>query len=183
MNVTLDGFMSGPDCELDWHFEAWSADMARELSAQLQATDTILLGRITYQAMAHYWPSRSQDLSFPREDLAFAEMMNKHRKIVFSKTLDEASWNNTIVCRGSVIAKIRELKQQPGRDIIVYGSGQLVNKLMADNLIDVYTLWLHPVAIGKGKPLFKKLRRRISVSAQSVTQFSSGVLALSYHSR
>ena len=87
MNVTLDGFMSGPNCELDWHFRSWTSEMAESLCAELNEADTILLGRTTYLAMAQYWQSKALDLSFPREDLVFVDMMNSYTKIVISKTL------------------------------------------------------------------------------------------------
>ena len=92
MNVTLDGFMAGPNCELDWHFSFWNEEMAEYASEQLSHADTILLGRITYKAMAKYWPSMAMDLSYPREDIAFAGMMNSYKKIVFSNTLNEVHW-------------------------------------------------------------------------------------------
>ena len=74
MNVTLDGFMSGVNCELDWHFQRWTKDMADSLYSQLSEVDTILLGRVTYAAMANFWPHKAKDLSFPREDIAFADV-------------------------------------------------------------------------------------------------------------
>ena len=83
MNLTLDGFMSGTDCELDWHFQRWTKQMADTLYSQLRMADTIVLGRITYTAMAEYWPARAKDLRFPREDIAFADLMHRHRKLVF----------------------------------------------------------------------------------------------------
>ena len=87
MNVTLDGFMAGPDCELDWHFNYWNEEMAKCAGEQLSNADTILLGRITYKAMARFWPSKMKDLLGPRHDIAFASMINSYQKVVFSKTL------------------------------------------------------------------------------------------------
>src|SRR5688572_29446129 len=87
INVSLDNYMSGPNCELDWHFQRWGPDLALSFCQQLSTADTILLGRVTYCAMALYWPQKAQDLSFPREDIAFADMMNNHTKVVFTKTL------------------------------------------------------------------------------------------------
>ncbi len=151
MNVTLDGFMAGPDCELDWHFNYWNEEMARYAGEQLSKADTILLGRITYNAMAKYWPSKMKDLLCPREDIAFADLINSCQKVVFSKTLENVSWNNSMLAKENIRKEIIKLKQQPGKDMIVYGSGSIVSALSKYNLIDEYVLWVHPVVLGKGK--------------------------------
>lgn len=180
MNVTLDGFMSGPNCELDWHFEIWSADMAASLCEQLSKADAIILGRVTYSAMARYWPAKAIDLSFPREDLAFAEMMNNHAKIVFSKTLTTTVWSNSRIVKGNIRKEVLQLKQQHGKDIIIYGSGKLASSLMKLGLIDEYFLWVHPVVLGAGKPLFKGLQNKLRMKLMNVKTFRSGVTVLSY---
>lgn len=180
MNVTLDGFISGPDCELDWHFDNWTPDMATALCEQLSQADTILLGRVTYNAMARYWPSKSRDLSYPREDIAFADMMNSYSKVVFSKTMATSQWNNSIFIKGNIEKEVVRLKEQTGKDIIIYGSGILVSAMMQLNLIDEYILWIHPIVLGKGKPLFKALHGRFGLKLLQTRRFSSGVVALSY---
>lgn len=182
MNVTLDGFMSGPDCELDWHFQSWTNDMADSLYEQLSKADTILLGRITYNAMAKYWPFKAKDLSFPREDIAFAEMMNNYTKLVFSKTLLKASWNNSILVTGDVEEEIAKLKKGPGKDMIIYGSGKVVTALINSGLVDEYQLWIHPVLIGTGKPLFKNLHEKIPMKLFKTKTFANGVTILYYGS-
>lgn len=183
MNVTLDGFMAGPNCELDWHFQHWNQEMAETAGRQLSKTDTILLGRITYQAMAQYWPSVEGDLSFPREDIAFAEMMNDHSKIVFSKTLIKTGWKNARLAGKNVRSEISRLKHAGNgqdKDMIIYGSGVLVSRLMRLDLIDEYILWVHPVILGKGKPLFKKIREKQRLRLLTTKTFSSGVVMLCY---
>jgi dihydrofolate reductase len=180
MNVTLDGFIAGPNCELDWHFDSWTIDMATALCEQLSNADTILLGRITYCAMARYWPSKATSLSFPREDIAFAYMMNTYNKVVFSKTLNTSQWNNSRFVKGDLSREVLKLKKQPGKDIIIYGSGILVSALIHLNLIDEYTLWLHPVVLGSGKPLFKPSHGRYGLRLLTTRYFSSGVVSLRY---
>ena len=183
MNVTLDGFLSGPHCELDWHFQSWTSNMAEALTMQLSCADTILLGRATYAAMAEYWPSKALDLSCPREDLAFAEMMNRYIKVVVSKSRIVTGWSNTQVLNGNLEDEIGQLKKMHGRDIIVYGSGRLASALLRLGLVDEYQLWLHPVAIGKGKPLFGSLHPVQQLHLIEVRMFSSGVVLLSYRCR
>lgn len=182
MNVTLDGFMAGPNCELDWHFKSWSPDMAASLCEQLHQSDTILLGRVTYAAMARYWSHKAMDISFPREDIAFAEMMNRYAKVFFSRSLttDPIGWNNSRLVKGNIKKEVGKLKQQPGRNMIIYGSGQLVSSLMPSGLIDEYVLWVHPIVLSKGKLFFKGLHDRLVLHLLETTQFSSGVVRLSY---
>ena len=183
MNITLDGFMSGPDCELDWHFQRWTEDMAQSAREQLSRADTILLGRVTYTAMARYWPAKANDLSFPRDDIDFAVMMNSYAKIVFSTTLTTASWNNSRLVKKDMAAEIARLKQQPGKHMITYGSGKLVESLIHANLVDEYHVWVHPVILGKGKPLFTGPEDNVNMRLLQAKTFYSGVVLLCYEAR
>ncbi len=180
MNLTLDGFMAGADRELDWHFHSWSSRMARVLGEQLSRADTILLGRITYTAMAGFWPAQVHNLSLSREDIAFAGMMNSHRKIVFSNTLQKPLWNNTIIVRGDIPREVKKLKEMRGTNMIIYGSGSLVSSLMRSNLVDEYTLWVHPVFLGKGKPMYDELNRAIPMDLLGTESFGSGVVKMDF---
>jgi dihydrofolate reductase len=181
INVSLDSYMSGPNCELDWHFERWGPDLAQSFCEQLSHADTIMLGRVTYCAMARYWPEKAQDLSFPREDIAFADMMNNYTKVVFTNTLTGPAWINSKLVRGNVEKEIHKLKQQKGKDIIIYGSGKLVASLIElGGLIDEYVLWVHPVILGTGKPLFKFVPHNLSMKLVKTNTFRSGVVMLCY---
>jgi dihydrofolate reductase len=180
MNVTLDGFMAGPDCELDWHFQRWDSEMAESLSEELGKADTIILGRVTYSAMANYWPMRAACLSIPREDIAFADMMNNYTKVVFSKTLDQTNWKNSTLMKGNLRNEIEKLRRTPGRDMIVYGSGKLAHALVQENLVDEFRIWIHPVLLGTGKPFFRKINNRQNLVLVGRKAFSSGVIQLTY---
>lgn len=180
MNVTLDGFLSGPDCELDWHFQSWTSDMAECACEQLSQADTILLGRITYSAMARYWTAKLYDFSFPREDLAFADLMHRHTKFVFSHTSHIPPWHNAIRVKGNLAAAIVQLKQQPGKNIIMYGSASIVAALTPLHLVDEYHIWVHPVVLGKGKALFKNVTRQLELKLYKTQVFRSGVAMLCY---
>lgn len=172
--------MAGPNCELDWHFHYWNEEMARYAGEQLSNADTILLGRVTYCAMAKYWPSKTKDLLCPREDIAFADLINNCQKIVFSKTLENVSWSNSKLAKESIKTEITKLKQQPGKDMIVYGSGSIVSALSGSGLIDEYILWLHPVVLGKGKLLFKNTNTRPKLKLLNTRTFNTGVIILYY---
>lgn len=184
MNVTLDGYLSGPHCELDWHFKYWNSEMGDELCKQLAKADTILLGRITYEAMAKYWPSKLADPLCRGEGFAFANMINSYKKIVFSKKITSAEWNNSKLVTGNVRDEISKLKNMPGKNIIVYGSGILADALIKSGMVDEYQLWQHPVILGNGKRLFNpypnKTDRRLNFRLLSTERFGSGVILLHY---
>lgn len=180
MNVTLEGFMAGPACELDWHFQSWTEDMAQSAAEQLSLADTILLGRVTYNAMAAYWPSQINSSCFPRDDMPFADMMNQYTKVVFSKTIARASWHNSRLVNGDISHEITRLKAQPGKHLIVYGSGSIATFLTKADLVDEYHIWVHPVVLGKGKSFFKELSDQRRLTFTGTRQFSSGVVLLIY---
>lgn len=182
MNVTLDGFMSGPHCELDWHFRRWNREMGSLMTEQLSEADTILLGRTTYMAMAKHWPSITMDASYPVENILFAHMMNTHYKIVFSQTLTKPEWKNSVVVNGDVEREVIQLKEEKGKNIIVYGSGKLVPTLMQLDLIDEYYIWIHPVVLGKGRLLFKN-EEKMKLYLTNTQTFSSGVVLCSYKTK
>jgi uncharacterized protein YdhG (YjbR/CyaY superfamily)/dihydrofolate reductase len=112
--------------------------------------------------------------------MAFAEMMNRYRKIVFSRTIRDTRWNNSEVVRGDIRKVIHNLKQSPGKDMIIYGSGKLVKSFMHANLIDEYILWVHPVLLGKGKSFFFEVTDDLNIELIERKTFVSGVVALRY---
>ena len=180
INVTLDGFIAGPDCELDWHFNFWNEEMADYACEQLSHADAIILGRETYSGMAKYWQSVTMDQSYPRADIAFADMMNNYQKIVFSKTLEKTEWNNSKLVHRNIKGEIKKLKEAAGKDMIIYGSGKVVTALTKMGLIDDYVLWLHPVILGKGKTLFERPGKWPSLKLLHTKNFESGVVILHY---
>ncbi|PWT71888.1 MAG: dihydrofolate reductase [Bacteroidetes bacterium] len=180
MNLSLDGFMSGSHAELDWHFQHWSSEMAEHLSQQLTSADTILLGSHTYEAMAKYWPYKLADLNFPREDISYADMMNNYQKVVFANKKLKTEWNNSTVIRGDIGKKVEGLKKQEGKDIIVYGSGTLIESLLPKGLVDEFQLWVHPVLLGQGRAFFVSLDHRVKLKLVDTRRFDSGVVVLKY---
>jgi dihydrofolate reductase len=152
MFVSLDGVMEGPGPADDfalagWTMPYWADDVAQFVDAAMGASDTLLLGRITYQRFAAAFgdaPAENPD----------AATMNRFTKYVVSTTLEQAAWANSTVIRENVVEEIARLKDQPGRDIAISGSGQVVHTLMRANLIDEYRLLIYPVILGQGKRLF-----------------------------
>jgi len=148
MMVSLDGFIEGANKELDWH--VWDEEMNRFMGRFFDQIDTILLGRKTYELLVGYWPSASE----PTDDPVITDRMNNLPKIVFSKTLESVAWNARLV-KENIAEEVRRLKQQPGKDMVIFGGADLASTIMQRNLIDEYQIIINPVVLGSGKPLFQ----------------------------
>lgn len=174
--ISLDGVVEGPD---QWQFDVFDADMARTLSKHLGEVDAILLGRVTYQEWVEYWPNHSG----AGEDAAFADHINNSPKYVVSDTLSSTEWqNSTLVRRADLAATIKELKQQPGKNIAVTGSPTLAQWLLHNDLLDELTLMIHPVVAGGGKRLLTEGDlKRLTLADSKIT--GSGVAILTYRPR
>lgn len=181
MNVSLDGYLSGPRGEMDWHFEIWDEKMGDKLLERMEYTDTIILGRITYEAMARYWIVKPLEDHFPRQDLAIADKMNQHTKVVFSKTIKKSNWHHTIFAAADPTEEIKRLKELKGKDMILFGSSRLASALIQSGIVDEYYLWIHPVILGSGRPIFHHLKKKINLKLKDTVNFESGVVANYYY--
>jgi dihydrofolate reductase len=174
MMVSLDGYFEGPNKEIDWHnVDQEFNEYAIEL---LNSVDGLLFGRVTYQLMADYWPTEFATT----DDPVVAGKMNSLPKIVFSSTLDSVRWNNTRLVKSDIAAEITKLKQQPGRDLAVFGSSDLSLTLMEHGLIDEFRIIVSPVILGNGKTLFKGLPARFKLKLLKTRTFRSGNVMLCY---
>jgi dihydrofolate reductase len=135
-----------------------------------------MLGRKTYEMMASFWPT-PQALELNR---AVADGMNRMEKIVFSRTLQKASWQNTKVINGDLAAEVTKLKQAPGPDMVILGSGSIVAQLTQARLIDAYQVVLNPVVLGRGRTMFDGVRERVNLKLEKSQQFSNGNVVLWY---
>jgi dihydrofolate reductase len=169
--VSLDGVVESPE---KWHFEYFNDEMGRAVESQMAESDAMLLGRVTYQEFASYWPSVSA------EEQPIAAFMNNTPKYVVSTTLDKAEWQNSTLIKGNVAQEITKLKQQPGRHIGITGSPTLVHSLLQGGLLDELRLLIHPVVVGSGKRLFKDGGELKRLKLVDSTTFSTGVLSLIY---
>jgi len=140
------------------------------------------MGRVTYEGFAAAWPGVMDQYEGPRrEDLAkFTDMMNGYPKYVVSATLEEAEWDNSTIINENVVEETRALKQQPGKDVLIFGSGDLVNTLMGHDLIDEYRLMVFPVVVGGGKRLFGEGSATKTLELMDTKTFGSGVVVFSY---
>jgi dihydrofolate reductase len=175
--VSLDGVMEDPGGtgafkHRGWTIPYWNDDLAKYQSDQLFASDVLLLGRVTYEEFVASWPLRSGD--------PFSDRMNSLPKFVASTTLEEPlEWNATLL-KGDLAEEVAKLKQQPGQDILIYGSGELVNTLMQHNLIDVYRVMLYPLALGTGKRFFRDGGEKTTLTLTDVKTNGAGVVMLTY---
>lgn len=176
MSVSLDGFFEGPERQLDWQLV--DDELHTHFNEQLSAMGAFLDGRVTYELMAGYWPSADADPLSAEPVAEFARIWRDMPKIVFSRTLERADWN-AVVVREVVIEDIMELKAQPGGDLVL-GGANLAAAFMRYDLIDEYRLYVHPVVIGQGKPLFPPSETRISLRLTETRAFRNGVVLLRY---
>ncbi|MBA2393783.1 MAG: dihydrofolate reductase [Ktedonobacteraceae bacterium] len=180
MWVTLDGFISGPNNDMGFVGEVFDAAMGQYGYDFVSAADTLILGRTTYESFAGSWPHVPDRPGADPDEVAYANMLNAMRKIVFSKTLASAEWNNSTLLREIVPAEIEQLKQEPGRNIIIYGSASIVQALTNYGLIDEYQLLLHPFILGGGKPLFQNIKEKTNLKLVDTRTHPSGVVVLTY---
>jgi len=174
MLTTLDGFFEGPNREIGWHnvdeeFNEFAID-------QLNSVDVLLFGRVTFELMASYWPTPAATT----DDPIVAEKMNHLPKIVFSRTLSSVEWQNTRLVKENIAEEISKLKQQPGKDMIIFGSSDLAVTFIQHGLIDEYRIMVNPVVLGSGKPLFKGIKDRLGLKLLKTKMFSSGNVLLYY---
>ena len=172
--VTLDGFFAGPGGDISWH----NVDEEfNEFAIQQTGTlDVIMFGRVTYQMMASYWPTETAI----KDDPVVAGQMNRASKLVFSRTLDKAEWNNTRLIKDHTAEEITKLKQQPGRDMAIFGSANLMSTLMHLDLIDEHRIIVNPVVLGSGIPLFQGIQHPLKLKLLNSRTFRSGNVLLYY---
>ena len=172
--MTLDGYIAGPGGDISWHHvDEEFQEMAIKAS---NSGNTLIFGRVTYELMASYWPTAEA----LRTDPFVARGMNSAEKIVFSRTLDKAGWNNTRLVKYHMVDEIRKLKQQPGKDLTILGSGSIVMQLAQEGLIDEYQVLLNPVVLGKGKTMFDCLEGTLRLKLVGTRTFDDGNVLLTY---
>jgi dihydrofolate reductase len=169
--VTLDGFFEGTKSwDIDWHNAGWGDELEQLSLDQLGSADMLLFGRVTYQGMAGFWSSATGDVA----------EMNKIPKVVFSRTLDSADWNNTRLVKTDAAAEVARLKQQPGKEFFIFGSADLSSTLMNEGLIDEYRLGVNPILLGGGNPLFKPMPHSLPLKLLEARPLKTGCVILRY---
>ncbi len=174
--VSIDGFFAGPKGEIDWFVMDPELDKAAH---ELMSLDTVLFGRVTYDLFASYWPKAAANPEAPEGERAMGKELNQMTKIVFSNSIKEVTWENSRLIRGDVAQEVRRLKQGSGLDMVIFGSGTIVQQLASEDLIDDYFLVVTPVVLGAGKSLFAGVRR-FSLEPVEAREFRSGNILLHY---
>lgn len=168
--MSLDGVVDSPQ---DWHFPYMNEEMMGVVEATKRSTDALLLGRVTYQEWAGFWPDQPSDGGM-------ADFINGTPKFVASTTLGSVNWENSTILTGDVADAVADLKGQPGKDIAINGSGTLVRSLLAAGLVDELQLLVHPIVVGRGKHLFEEGEEDIGLELAGSETFGTGVLNLTY---
>jgi dihydrofolate reductase len=168
--LSLDGVMEAPE---RWNPPYFNDEMGAAIGATMAGSDALLLGRVTYDEWAAYWPAQS-------DDNELAGYINTTPKFVVSTTLDTVEWQNSTLINGDVAAEIARLKEQPGKDISISGSATLVRSLLRDNLLDELHLMVHPIVVGSGRRLFEEGSDQMALKLVDSKTFTTGVVSLAY---
>jgi dihydrofolate reductase len=172
--VTLNGYFEGPKRDISWHRHGAEEN---EYSVEgLKSGSTLLFGRVTYEMMASYWPTPVAI----KNDPIVAAGMNHADKIVFSRTLKRAEWNNTRLVKDNIVEEIKRMKQLPGKDMTLLGSGSILIQFAEQGLIDEYQIMVDPVVLGDGTSIFKNIKHKLDLKLTRTRTFKSGVVLLCY---
>jgi dihydrofolate reductase len=179
-SVSLDGYFAGPGGDLSWAYMGsddaeWTAFVAENARRGMKGEGRLLFGRVMYEMMAAYWPTPAAAEALP----AVAGGMNAMPKIVFSRTLKQASWQNTTLLDKPLAVEVQRLKKGPG-DIVIFGSGTIVAQLAGEGLIDEYQVVVCPIALGRGRSMFDGLKEPLPMRLSRSRNFRNGKVFLSY---
>ena len=181
MHTSLDGFVAGLNGEMGWiKVDDAIFDFVGTMTDQ---ADTALYGRVTYQMMQSYWPTAGEQPNASKHDKEHSAWYNKVSKIVLSKTISEKGLDNTIVISDQLADKIYKIKKQDGKNILIFGSPAASHSLMSHGLIDEFWLFVNPVLLGQGIPLFKNVTETTKLELKETKTFSCGVIALHYETK
>ena len=178
MHISLDGFVAGLNGEMDWI--KVDEEIFDYVGKRISEGDCALYGRVTYQMMENYWPTAGDNLKATKHDIEHSKWYKKIHKIVLSKTLIESDLNDTEIISDNILNRINDIKNQEGKDILLFGSPTATHSLIKLNLIDGYWLFVNPVILGLGVPLFVNIKEKTKLKLLTTRQFSCGVIELNY---
>jgi dihydrofolate reductase len=176
-SVSLDGYFSGENGDISWaHKDPKDAEWNAFVGKNASGGGVLLLGRVTYDLMASFWPTPEAKKMMPD----VAKGMNSMTKIVFSRSMDKAAWANTRLVKGDIAAEVRKMKKGSDKDMVILGSGSIVSQLTQARLIDEYQLVVNPVVLGKGRTMFEGVKDKLSLKRTNTRNFKNGNVVLSY---
>ncbi len=182
IELTIDNFISGPNGEMDWSMptptgleERW-----QDVFDMLETVDTVLMSRVIYQGFKEYWPAAATNPSSNKFEKQFGRWLDDAPKIVFSRTLNSVDWKNARLAKSDPVKEITQLKQQPGKNFVIWGGSVFPQALMRFGLIDEYYINTHPIVLGEGKSLFAKTGEKLPMRLLSTKTFPGGIVAMRY---
>ena len=178
MHISLDGFVAGLNGEMDWI--KVDEEIFDFVGKRISEGDTALYGRVTYEMMENYWPTAADKPTASRHDIEHSKWYNKVHKVVLSNTMKDPGLANTTIISDNLSDSINEIKQQPGNDILLFGSPTATHSLIQLNLIDGYWLFVNPIILGQGIPLFADIKEKIKIKLLTTRPFTCGVTELNY---
>ena len=178
MHISLDGFVAGPKGEMDWI--KVDEEIFDHVGKRISEGDTALYGRVTYQLMESYWPTAADKPNASKHDIEHSKWYSKVHKVVLSKTLKDSGLGYTTIISDNLSDRINEIKQRGDKDILLFGSPTATHSLIQLNLIDGYWLFVNPIILGRGIPLFVDIKDKIKLNLVSTHQFTCGVTELNY---
>ena len=178
VQITLDGFIAGPNGEMDWIMVDWDEALKEYVTALTEPVDCIILGRKLAEGFIPHWTSVAADPNNP--EVEAGKKFTDTPKIVITRSFSESPWANTTLATGTIAEEVSQLKKQEGGDLIVYGGADLVSSLIKEGLIDEYHLFVNPIAMGQGKSIFGALSEKLPLALIHATAFDSGITVLCY---
>lgn len=175
-NVSLDGYFTDANGDMSWAKEGSDEEFDTFTSENAKGGGELLFGRVTYDLMAGFWPTPQAAQMMPE----VAEQMNKLPKVVFSRTMEKATWNNTKLVKGDPAEAVRKMKKEPGMDMLIMGSGSIISQLASKGLIDEYQLVVVPVVLSGGRTMFDGVRDKLNLKLTNSRTFRNGKVFLSY---
>lgn len=181
MHISLDGFVAGPNGEMNWI--KVDQEIFDHVGKRISASDTALYGRVTYQMMENYWPTAGQKPGASKHDIEHSKWYMNAHKIVLSRSMKDAELTNTTIISNNLPERINEIKHsndEVSKEILLFGSPSATHSMIQLGLIDGYWLFVNPIILGQGIPLFTGIKESIKLKLLSTHQFTSGVMALDY---
>lgn len=178
MHISLDGFVAGPNGEMNWI--KVDQEIFDHVGKRIGETDTALYGRKTYEMMEGYWPTAGDEPDASKHDIEHSQWYKKVHKVVLSETLQEAALTNTTVINDNLAERINEIKKTTGSEILLFGSPAATHSLIQQGLIDGYWLFVNPVILGQGIPLFVDVKEKVDLKLLNTQRFTNGVTELNY---
>ncbi len=175
-NISLDGYFTDKNNDMSWAHKNADEEWNKFTSENAGGGGVLLFGRKTYDLMVSFWPTKQAYDMMPQ----VAEGMNNLAKVVFSRTMDKAEWNNTKLVKDNIVEEVRTMKNEPGDNMVIMGSGSIVSQLTQARLIDEYQMIVHPLVLGSGRTLFEGVTEQLQLKRTNSRTFKNGNVLLTY---